>query len=912
MSNFKRAPQPGHAMAPRGGILSVLQATTMLDSKPVLPAEIIATILDYLPVSDLIRFARTSRRMREMVYDDTRWVPRLQSMGVWNEAEARQRFEDAMKRKREAAERGAASSGPSPITPRVTNTTIFDAALEEERQQKPVQQSPQAPEVRVDGFETLTLNSSQSKSPYEDPETLLDVLKTVKSIRGHARPEYGKVYGALAPFYFDLVEAKSHVDPVVFRVFRDPDQQARMLNNLFTFSKSDWAQGWAQREEKLSTMASVFETAVLREFEQGYEFWDVDGRMKKYAHVLHALNGGSAAMDLFISKHPLLDDRDVLANSTDCVNQASWENITLEPSRMFFETLAKKANEQSSVIARIFPNAATVFWALLDKLQEDVITDYVTSLLDELHRRNKASYLKAVSGLFEQCLAFARSLHPPSGSAEELEEHARLIALHVFEQHLDLYLQDELDFFTQHAEREVTNWAQRLSEQDLTAESFYMSNFNRRADKNDFLSSFKKVVMMPVTVLPFGGAAAKPAATPATNRMSLQPNGVPTPSTSRPHTPGLGNPLERKESPLPSEAPTDELKAKAALMASRLEGIKTLCSIEVALDLVAQAKTSLGRVAMFVRLGGQAGGEAREQCEAIFISLLKTLGHIHVKEGFVKAVDHLSLYNPREVSDHSQTGVAPLVTFIELVNVGDLISQMIDVFYEQQLAAPKIADRNDFLDPAGLAKKKFEQMLDESVAAGLNKGIDVLMDEVEYLCATTQLPTDYNPPPPSEEKGASQDFDIGPSQTAKRIKDLVSSHTNMLIGSTEKTMLDVFNGEVGLRLFTAICKHLKRQRISTEGAIKLIADMNLYFDYIRTLRNQDLLAYFKALRELSQIYLIDAKHAKEMATVIADGDRFGGVFRAEEVYEYAQRRADWYQVKRNVERAMYGMDCSVM
>ena len=36
-------------------------------------------------------------------------------------------------------------------------------------------------------------------------------------------------------------------------------------------------------------------------------------------------------------------------------------------------------------------------------------------------------------------------------------------------------------------------------------------------------------------------------------------------------------------------------------------------------------------------------------------------------------------------------------------------------------------------------------MLDERVASGLSKGIDVLMDEVEYLCATEQLPTDYNP-----------------------------------------------------------------------------------------------------------------------------------------------------------------------
>lgn len=88
--------------------------------------------------------------------------------------------------------------------------------------------------------------------------------------------------------------------------------------------------------------------------------------------------------------------------------------------------------------------------------------------------------------------------------------------------------------------------------------------------------------------------------------------------------------------------------------------------------------------------------------------------------------------------------------------------------------------------------------------------------------------------------------------------------------------------------------------------------MNHYFTFIQTLRNQDLLQYFAALRELSQIYLIDPSDAKEMATIIADGDRFHGIFRAEEVYEYAERRADWYQVKRAVERAMYGIGCDLM
>lgn len=88
--------------------------------------------------------------------------------------------------------------------------------------------------------------------------------------------------------------------------------------------------------------------------------------------------------------------------------------------------------------------------------------------------------------------------------------------------------------------------------------------------------------------------------------------------------------------------------------------------------------------------------------------------------------------------------------------------------------------------------------------------------------------------------------------------------------------------------------------------------MNHYFKFVQNLKNNELLLYFKALRELSQIYLVDPSDAKELASVIADNERFYGIFRAEEVYEFAERRADWFQVRRDVERAMYGLECNVM
>ena len=91
-----------------------------------------------------------------------------------------------------------------------------------------------------------------------------------------------------------------------------------------------------------------------------------------------------------------------------------------------------------------------------------------------------------------------------------------------------------------------------------------------------------------------------------------------------------------------------------------------------------------------------------------------------------------------------------------------------------------------------------------------------------------------------------------------------------------------------------------------------LSDANHYYNYIATLRNADLLLYFTALRNLVQIYMIAPSDAKDMAAIIADGDRFHGVLRTEEVYEFAERRADWYQVRKGVETAMYGYGCFVM
>lgn len=934
MSAFRKANVTGGIS--RQSILAPLRETQIVSSKPVLPAEILSTIIDYLPVPAQLRFARVSKRMQEMVYDDTRWVQRLQLMGCWDETEARRRAEAARRKRSETLQglhleeakcagigvNGTANGTKVSDKPERPSITIFDAAAEVTGQEEKTNDAPlkAAPTVE-DGFDAIEISPQRKSTAYspQDTASRIDIFTHVCSLRGFARQEYGKVYGALAPFYFDAIHCENHTHASVFRTYRDPTQQARMLANISNFSISDMSEGWQKRKEKFEALVRAFEMAVSKEFEQALDAGDVAGKMRKYAHVLVYLNGGRSGVELFISRSSIVGSRYRLGNALDCLNRKGPGSFSVEESYRFFSNVSTAFNEQVGIIDQVFPNTVNVIVPFVQRVGQAVISDYLTILYDEAHRTSVESYLRAVSTTCDQCLEMARSLRPTSASGDEFYETVDEVITSIFEPHIDLYLKEELEFFKKRSNAEVTNWEKQLSEQDASMQSMFMSNVNRQADKRDFLTSFKKVVMMPVNVLPTFPMSSPFGGKPATAKALVNGEAMATTEISgyqtstRPSSPGVINgttlSVNRPATPLP-EPPTTELAAKAAIMNSRLEGIRSLFSIEVALNLVHTAKSSIERAAVFVRLGGHFASDARLQCELLFISLLQTLGTRHIKAGFDQAVDHLSKYKPKEVDERQRSGVTPLVTFLELVNVGDLIQQMLDVFYEQELVTTRLSDRNDFLNPAVKEKKRFEQMLDERVAAGLNKGIEVLMAEVEYLYATSQKPQDFNPGAAS---GGNLDvMDIGPSQTATQVVETVSSHTKMLVGSTDKNMLDVFNQEVGMRLFAALCKHLKRQRVSVNGSIKLISDMNLYFSYIQTLKNQDLLQFFTALRELSQIYLVDPSDAKELATIIADGDRFHGIFRAEEVYQFAERRADWYQIKSKVERAMYGIGCTVM
>ncbi|KAI1621465.1 exocyst complex component Sec10-domain-containing protein [Exophiala viscosa] len=921
MSRVKRPIASGKPL--RRDPLASLKLADMLISKPTLPAEILTAVVDYLDVPDLLRFARTSRRMHDMVYDDARWVYRLRKMDCWNEADAR-------KRKEPGKTPITPGGRPSRIEPNLVNgkgrpEVLFDV------DSSPVVQrrhssllSPLRPrQAAADGFDVAELATPRaliSPGLPVDPAEALSVFQRVKSVRGQARQEYGRIYRLLAPYYIDLYSASQPMGSRIFKDFSVPEQQAQLLANVRTFSASDFSPESGSRARRIMETVERFDTAALLEFRQGYEYKDIRGQMRQYARVMHILNGGKSGVDLFLHDNKLINQKAALGSVSDCIDYSLGHGeLSLEKVNAYFGRLGDALSQENSIVEAVFPNAREVSLLLLEEVAKEILAPFLSHLFEDAQTRSTSTYLRIISGTFAATSQFIED-SALEGAEESTVARRNAILAQIYGQHLEKYLTEELAFFRQKADAEVERWDRALSEQAASTESYLMSNVNRQADKKDFMSTFKQVLMMPVNILPsFSGASSvKPAA-------KTHIDGVATVS-SRPSTP---NPSAiRAVTPsFTPEAPTNELAAKAAIMNTKLENIRSLFSIEIALNLVHAAKSSLERAAQFTRLAGEPGESARKQCSAIFVLLLHSVGVRHVKAGFDKAINHLSNYNPRDTNSNSDTDtvqVAPLVTFLELVNVGDLIQQMLDVFYESELVRLGISKRDDFLDVNIKEKRKFEAMLDERVAAGLGKGIDALMDEAEYICATTQLPTDFYPElahadaTNGTKPGANamvMDFSGQPTTTASRVIALVSHHTGMLTGATEKTLLDVFTAEVGLRLFSVLTKHIKRQRISTLGALALLSDLTAYANFVAQFKNNDLISYYTALREVAQIYLIGGESERdvaEMATIISDAERYKGVFTVEEVVEFAERRSDWLLVKGRVEGKVKGDGCVVM
>lgn len=274
--------------------MAVLTPTRLFSTsqpKMHLPIELLEHIVDYMPVSTQLVFARTSHAMRDMVYDDTRWVTKLRAMGAWNEDEARRAAEEEVRSRREAMQRakqeavlGRQVHVNGSGSESAASTTLFDESVERKKYEGPFGMMPVTPlkntgdllEFGVDSPEAF--GDFQSVSPEDSPvlkpldtSTPLTILNSVVSRRGHAREEFGKVYQCLAPLYIDLATSNSLDDAAIFQNRRQPEEQAKLLKVLELFGRARAVNNWTRCQKRIAWITETFERGALTEFEEYHQ-----------------------------------------------------------------------------------------------------------------------------------------------------------------------------------------------------------------------------------------------------------------------------------------------------------------------------------------------------------------------------------------------------------------------------------------------------------------------------------------------------------------------------------------------------------------------------------------------------------------------------------------------------------------
>ncbi|KAI6015237.1 exocyst complex component Sec10-domain-containing protein [Pisolithus orientalis] len=350
----------------------------------------------------------------------------------------------------------------------------------------------------------------------------------------------------------------------------------------------------------------------------------------------------------------------------------------------------------------------------------------------------------------------------------------------------------------------------------------------------------------------------------------------------------------RRMAPPTQHEPLDHAQPFAAL--------DLLLSLDVSLELIHASRDALKRLETFSTYPRPIGTRVRETLEDVFCEMLSTLSTRHIARGFGIATERMMVYKPAEHQE--TTSVAPLLQFFELVHIGDTIQSMVQLFFDKEMAS--YIDRTDFLNAVVREKKRFENSLDDCVAAGLNGGTQALMNQVEHIIITRTKPREYYP----QEDAL---LDLGPTQGCTEAIKCLESHCKLLRGSTSREVLEVFYQEVGIRLLAILQKHIKRQIISLSGGFQVIADLNAYHAFIASLKVPAITAEFDHLKMLGHVFIV--ADAKDLAQIVRDVTRYGGAYRPEDVYEFIQRRSDWKKIEKTVDKTMYNLsfkeDCVV-
>ncbi|KAI7906714.1 exocyst complex component Sec10-like protein [Cokeromyces recurvatus] len=813
-----------------------------------IPPDVLIRIFQYLPIYALVNVALTSRRFKVLAYDDEIWDNKLQVM---------------------------LENDHGPLAAMLADNDNTKGSLIDSENTIYINNKP---------LNTLILGMST------DPYSARARAKST----GRSKEQFKQLYTQLIPYYLDLRDRNKESTKVLHDFGGNPEECGKVINLLIGLGQCHVVDDWKQINENLNALSQYFESASLHEFEVAYDVHNIN-EMKSYANALIALNGGLTCIQTYVQKHPLFYDNPFKPEDNFVM---SYDDLT--PFKKLMLLITDELKQQSSVVAEVFPTKMDVFYIFVDRVFEDVIAEFVSQLLNRAISKSTHLYLITMSNVLNLSKNMIDIFTNNSDSPSKIETDRGInLLFKLLLPFLDDYLYEESNYAEMTTKKYIEEWNNRVI--GNTDTSTRLTNQTRETFKRNYLAAFKKVLILPVDLV---STAATTIASPFQKNANLNEKRansidlIASPQSTPPSTPKTNRySLDPPRSP--TVAYGKEIRGQLEFVGQELDMLQNYLSLETSLQLIHVNKESEGRLQQFIDIGfpGRMKTDIHRTYEHIFIQLLKLLGQHHIQPGFESASNRLSSYKPN--MDSANEDVPPLTEFFELVHVADVIQQMIQLYYDEEIT--KNVDKLDFLNEVNKEKKSFERLLDDCVAQGMDRGIQVLLSQVEFILTHEQRKEDYNPP---------NDMipDLKPTKACQDTIQCLKTNTSMLVGAAEKATMDLFFNEISRRFFEILCKHLKSQTVNETGGFRYISDMNAYYDFILTLKQKTITPYFLALKSLANLYIIES--ATDIKLLIHDLERYHGLMRVEDLFEFAACRSDWPMIKRVVQKDI--TDCCIM
>lgn len=708
--------------------------------------------------------------------------------------------------------------------------------------------------------------------------TALTCFDGIVAVPRLARPQVLQIRALLQRLYGELTEDVPYNRLHIFTEYHTPGEQAQLLTNLVRYNAIDTDPvGSTVARDKLSDLMEMFENALLRELEIHYDLQDY-AKARDFVRILVDLKNDQTLIDLFLQKTCF--DNDAVGflgldrfSIAEFYTKPGLEHSGSSESLLSLDSLAPGGpplvinhtkidefvgeltaifNELARVIDLIFPPLVPMMY----KISEELITNQLqeTVLALTLSAKEHGLFLDMVPLLYKKLtLQFVAGLKPSANVGESYTTLVRGLIDVSYEAYVLEYLNEEKIALRELSSGPVQQWKDSLTKREIEASESILKAVQVE-HKTDFLLSFRKV---------FIGSGEHDASG----------------------------------------------ETRAQILAENIKALDKVFSAEVALAVLQGTRASLERILHFQHFSISAvAAEVAATMQDEFMALVDLLGNDHLRVGFDKALTYLKEYEPAQESGRA---IGPLVIFFELIHLADTIVQMLDIFYKEEMVHRNIIrNENSVLNPLLQAKRNLEGMVDKRVAEGLNIGIDVLFKQIDAVYDSTLTEADYNPP--------QQPLLVCSTAAAQKVVKILEENIDLLTDSAERSIVEVFQQEVAERFFQVIVKVLKRSTISVDGAVVLILDLNLYYEFVLLhIRSNKRMIYplFQALKKVGTIFLIGGDDGKAIGQLVSDLSKFNGIFSQEEIYEFVQRRQDWPQIKKHVEKIMYGLslgDCVVM